>query len=49
MECSECKYFEYEEIWDGEEEHRFYICHCGHYEEVYWSAPACEDFVKALE
>lgn len=23
MECSECKYFEYEEIWDGEEEHRF--------------------------
>ena len=22
MECFECKYFEYEETWDGEEERR---------------------------
>lgn len=49
MECSECKYFEYEETWDGEEEYRFYICHNRHHGEVYWSAPACEDFVEALE
>lgn len=49
MKCSDCKYFEYEEIWDGEEEHRFYICHKGRYDGVGWWNDPCHDFEESTE
>ena len=43
-QCSDCKYFECDEYWDGEEETVVLSCEKGHYGHVGWHTEPCEDF-----
>ena len=47
--CWNCKHFEYEESWDGEEECGFYICNKGNSDIVGWGVELCKDFEEAKE
>lgn len=42
--CSDCRFFDYDEWWDGEEEYGSLICMKGHTERVCWGRVNCEDF-----
>lgn len=42
--CSRCKYFDYDEIWDGEEEIELFCCSKGHDEHIGWNTEPCEDY-----
>ena len=42
--CSSCKFFDYDETWDGEEETGIFICHVGRQEHIGWNVEACEDY-----
>lgn len=43
-ECIDCRHFDYEEIFDGEEEYGIFTCKKDHYERIGWGAVDCEDF-----
>lgn len=43
-DCTDCKYFDYDEYWDGVEEYGVMVCEKGHYDHVNWNAEPCEDF-----
>lgn len=45
--CWNCKHFEYEESWDGEEECGFYICNKGNSDIVGRCVELCKDFEEA--
>lgn len=42
--CSGCKHFDYDEIWDGEEEIELFCCSKGHDEHIGWNTEPCEDY-----
>lgn len=42
--CADCNHFDYDEVWDGEEEYGYFTCYKGHYERVGWDQIRCEDF-----
>ena len=44
-ECCDCRFFDYDEWWDGEEEWGVFMCSKGHEECITnWGTVACEDF-----
>ena len=47
--CSDCKFFDYDEIWDGDEEIEFFKCGKGHYDHIGWNTEPCEDYEEASE
>lgn len=42
--CSSCKHFDYEELWDGEDEYGFFHCEKGNIDHISWDAEPCEDY-----
>ena len=46
--CENCKYFDYEESWDGEEEFCFFMCKRNHDNIIGWYKDACEDFLELV-
>ena len=42
--CSECKFFDYDESWDGNEEVELFYCKKGHYDHIGWNTEPCEDY-----
>lgn len=44
MKCSDCSYFDYDEIFDGEEEYGYFMCGKDHCEHIGWGVGPCEDF-----
>lgn len=42
--CSSCAFFDYDEIWDGEEETQIFICKKGHYNHIGFNTDGCEDW-----
>lgn len=43
--CSDCRFFDYDEFWYGEEEWGVFMCAKGHEERITdWGVVACEDF-----
>lgn len=42
--CSSCAYFNYDEIWDGEEEIQIFICEKGRYEHIGFNTDGCDDW-----
>lgn len=42
--CSSCDFFDYDEIWDGEEETQIFICEKGHSEHIGFNTEGCEDW-----
>ena len=42
--CSWCAFFDYDEIWDGEEEAQIFICEKGHDEHIGFNTEGCEDW-----
>lgn len=42
--CSSCDFFDYDEIWDGEEESQIFICKKGHFEYIGFNTDGCEDW-----
>lgn len=42
--CSSCKYFSYDEIWDGGEEIPLFLCEAGNQEHIDWNTPPCEKY-----
>lgn len=44
MKCPNCVYFDYDYVWDGEEERGFFTCEKEHDDHIGWQAEPCEDF-----
>lgn len=42
--CSSCFYFDYDEIWNGEEEIQLFECHKGHSDHIDFNVDGCEDW-----
>lgn len=42
--CSDCRFFNIDERWVGEEEHFSLICMKGHEKRVCWGRVNCKDF-----
>lgn len=42
--CCRCDFFEYEEIWDGENEVQIYVCLKEHYDHIDYNADGCENW-----
>ena len=42
--CCNCKSFDYDELWDGEEEVQLFHCDKEHYDHISWDAEPCEDY-----
>lgn len=47
--CEDCIYFDYDEIWDGEEEFQYFMCHKGHGDHIGWNVEGCEDYAEEQE
>ena len=47
--CCNCKSFDYDELWDGEEEIQFFYCDKEHYDHISWDAEPCEDYEEYKE
>lgn len=43
--CVDCFYFDYDELWDGEEEIQLFMCGKQHWDHISFNADPCEDFV----
>lgn len=44
--CSSCNFFDYDEIWDGEEESQIFICKKEHFEHIGFNTDGCEDWMS---
>ena len=44
IRCSSCKHFDYDEIWNGDEEIEIFQCGKGHFEHIGWNTEPCEDY-----
>ena len=42
--CPDCEFFDYDEIWDGEEEIELYHCDKENYDHIGYGMPPCEMF-----